>query len=51
MTDGIKAADVLKQRHPDYYKTLCSVHMEYEDLLAQPDQMQHYVTNSGPVIK
>lgn len=52
MSDGIKAALLLRKRFPEHFKTLTTVRHEAEDLLALPDAKIHvYVANDPYVIK
>lgn len=51
MSDSIKAAKILREKYPDFYKTLTTVHVEYEDIIAHEKHDSHvYVANSCPVI-
>ena len=51
MTDAIKAARILREKNPDYYKILSTVNVQHEDVIAHRDQQQYFMAGFGPVIR
>ena len=51
MSDGLKAAGILKQRYPQHYHTLTTVCIEYEDIIAHnTHDKKYYLAHRSPVI-
>jgi len=52
MSDAVKAANILKERNPEYYHALTTTEFVYEDLVAhETHSPQFFLTKSTPVIK
>jgi len=50
LVDGIKAANVLREKHPEYYKILTETNNRADGVIAYKDRPQFYHTNSCPII-
>lgn len=51
MSDGLKAAQILRQRYPEHYNTLTTVCIEYEDVIGHSTHgSKNYMASNTPVI-
>ena len=50
MSDGIKAAMVLRERHPEYFKILSTTKVQQQDVISHTDQQQFYMATMAPTI-
>ena len=51
MSDAIKAAMVLRERHPQYFKILSTQQTQQEDVISHTDQQQFYMAKMSQIIK
>ncbi|XP_067938194.1 gamma-butyrobetaine dioxygenase-like [Watersipora subatra] len=50
MSDGIRAANLLKERHPEYFHILTTLEINQKDVISHYNQQQYYVANRSPTI-
>ncbi|XP_067936649.1 gamma-butyrobetaine dioxygenase-like [Watersipora subatra] len=50
MSDGIQAANLLKERHPEYFHILTSLEINQKDVISHYNQQQYYVANRSSTI-